>query len=94
MWPIVILSTVMNIYIANISFQVEQSTLKSAFEKFGEVTSVKIIKDHATERSKGFGFVEMSDDAQAQKAISTLNGSEPDWNKNRKLVVNEAKPRT
>jgi len=81
----------MNIYIGNLSYEVTEEDLKQAFEAFGEVESVKIIQDKYTNRSKGFGFVEMPDNANAQSAINDLNDTEL---KGRTLKVNEARPRT
>jgi len=81
----------MNIYIGNLSYEVTEEDLKEAFEVFGEVDTVKIIKDNYTGRSKGFGFVEMPDKAQAQSAIEGLNGKEL---KGRSLNVNEARSRS
>ena len=81
----------MNIYIGNLSYEVTEEDLKQAFEAFGEVESVKIIKDKYTNRSKGFGFVEMASKAEGQSAIDGLNGKEL---KGRALNVNEARPRT
>ena len=81
----------MNIYIGNLSNEVTEEDLKQAFETFGEVESVKIIKDKYTNRSKGFGFVEMPSKAEGQSAIDGLNGKEL---KGKALNVNEARPRT
>ena len=81
----------MNIYVGNLSNEVTEEDLKQAFETFGEVESVKIIKDKYTNRSKGFGFVEMASKAEGQSAIDGLNGTEL---KGRTLKVNEARPRT
>lgn len=81
----------MNIYVGNLSYRVEENELKAAFEEFGEVTSVRIITDKYTGRSKGFGFVEMSDDDAARTAIDALNGRAID---NREVKVNEARPRS
>ena len=81
----------MNIYVANIPFKATEAELKGLFEEYGEVSSAKIILDKFTQRSRGFGFVEMSDDTAAQQAISSLNGADF-MGKN--LVVNEARPRT
>jgi cold-inducible RNA-binding protein len=81
----------MNIYVGNLSNEVTEEDLKQAFETFGEVESVKIIKDKYTNRSKGFGFVEMTDKAEGQSAIDDLNGKEL---KGKALNVNEARPRT
>ena len=81
----------MNIYVGNLSYEVTEEDLKQAFEVFGEVETVKVIKDNYTGRSKGFGFVEMPDNADAQSAINDLNGTEL---KGRTLKVNKARPRT
>jgi cold-inducible RNA-binding protein len=81
----------MNIYVGSLSYDVTEEDLKQAFEAFGEVESVKIIKDMRSGRSKGFGFVEMPGKAQAQSAIDGLNGKEL---KGRNLNVNEARPRS
>jgi RNA recognition motif-containing protein len=81
----------MNIYIGNMSYEVTEEDLQQAFEAFGQVESVNIIKDKFSGRSKGFGFVEMPDKANAQSAINELNGKEL---KGRTLNVNEARPRT
>jgi RNA recognition motif-containing protein len=81
----------MNIYIGNLSYEVTEEDLKQAFEAFGQVESVNIIKDKFSGRSKGFGFVEMPDKANAQSAINELNGKEL---KGRTLNVNEARPRS
>ncbi len=81
----------MNIYVGNLSNEVTEEDLKQAFETFGEVESVKIIKDKYTDRSKGFGFVEMPSKAEGQSAIDGLNGKEL---KGKALNVNEARPRT
>ena len=80
----------MNIYAGNLSFEVTQEDLKNAFSDFGEVTSVKVITDQYSGRSKGFGFVEMSNKEEAEAAIKGLDGSEL---KGRKMKVNEANPR-
>ena len=81
----------MNIYAGNLSYEVTEEDLKKAFEVFGEVETVKVIKDNYTGRSKGFGFVEMPDTAEAQSAINELNDTEL---KGRTLKVNKARPRT
>ena len=81
----------MNIYIGNLSYEVTEEDLRQAFEAFGEVESVKIIKDKYTNRSKGFGFVEMPDNTGAQSAINDLNDTEL---KGRALKVNKARPRS
>ena len=80
----------MNIYVSNLSFAVTDEDLKSYFAEYGEVTSAKVIMDKYTNRSKGFGFVEMSDDAAAQKAIAELDGATVDG---RSIKVNVAKPK-
>jgi len=80
----------MNIYVGNLSYEVTEEDLKEAFSVFGEVDTVKIIKDNYTGRSKGFGFVEMPAKSEAQSAIEGLNGKDL---KGRNLNVNEARPR-
>ena len=80
----------MNIYVSNLSFAVQDEDLQSYFADYGEVTSAKVIMDKFTNRSKGFGFVEMSDDAAAQKAIAELDGAMVDG---RAIRVNIAKPK-
>ena len=81
----------MNIYVGSLSYEVTEDDLKEAFEAFGQVESVSIIKDKYSGQSKGFGFVEMPAKAEAQSAINDLNGKEL---KGRTLNVNEARPRT
>jgi cold-inducible RNA-binding protein len=81
----------MNIYVGNLSNEVTEEDLKQAFETFGKIESVKIIKDKFTNRSKGFGFVEMASKAEGQSAIDGLNGKELGG---KSLTVNEARPRT
>jgi RNA recognition motif-containing protein len=81
----------MNIYVGNLSYDLGEEDLKKAFEEFGQVESAKIITDTYSGRSKGFGFVEMSDEAQAQSAIDGLNGKDL---KGRALNVNQARPRS
>ena len=81
----------MNIYVGNLSYEVTEQELQRAFEAFGQVESVNVIKDKFSGRSKGFGFVEMPDKANAQSAINELNGKELNG---RTLNVNEARPRT
>ena len=81
----------MNIYISNLSYEASDSDLKELFEEYGEVSSAKVIMDRETGRSRGFGFVEMSDDVQGQKAIDELNQAEYDG---KVISVNVAKPRT
>jgi RNA recognition motif-containing protein len=81
----------MNIYVGNLAYSLTEDELANEFAKFGEVTSAKIIVDRENNnRSKGFGFIEMSDDSAAQKAIEELNGKVV---AGRNLRVNEAKPR-
>ena len=80
----------MKIYAGNLSFQLSEDDLRAAFEAHGAVESATIIMDRATGRSKGFGFVEMSDDDQAKAAMEALNGSDLDG---RAMNVNEARPR-
>ena len=81
----------MNIYCGNLSYQSADEDLNTLFQEYGDVTSVKVIRDSATERSRWFGFVEMDSDDEAQNAIAALNGQEF---MGRKLVVNESRPRT
>ena len=81
----------MNIYVGNLSYEVTEEDLKGAFEVFGEVETVKVIKDNYSGRSKGFGFVEMPAKDEAQSAINELNDTEL---KGRTLKVNEARPRS
>jgi len=81
----------MNIYVGNLSYEVTEEDLKEAFGAFGQVESVKIIKDNYSDRSKGFGFVEMPARGEAQSAIDGMKGKEL---KGRTLNVNEARPRT
>ena len=81
----------MNIYVGNLSHEATEENLKEAFEVFGEVNSVKVIKNNNTGRSKGFGFVEMPAKAEAQSAIEGLNGKDL---KGRSLNVSEARPRS
>ena len=80
----------MNIFVGNLSFKTTEEELQREFEAFGEVESVKVIKDQYTGRSRGFAFVEMQDRDQAQSAIAGLNGKEL---ATKTLTVNEAKPR-
>lgn len=77
----------MNIFVGSLPFSLGEADLKELFEAYGEVTTVKIINDRETGRSKGFGFVEMSDDEAAQKAISGLNGADV---KGRSIAVSQA----
>jgi RNA recognition motif-containing protein len=80
----------MNIYVGNLAYNATDEELRSAFEAFGQVTSVKIVRDRETGRSRGFAFVEMEDGEGAQNAVAELNGKDV---KGRNLVVNEARPR-
>ena len=80
----------MNIFVGSLAYSVTESELKELFESCGEVTTVKIIMDRDTGRSKGFGFVEMSDKTEGQNAVETLNGKELN---DRAIAVNEARPR-
>ena len=80
----------MNIYVGNLSWGLKDQDLANLFSPFGEVASAKIVMDKFTQRSKGFGFVEMPNDEQAQAAIAQLNGSEIEG---RNLVVNESRPK-
>ncbi len=81
----------MKIYVGNLPYEVTEDELQESFKRFGEVTSVSVIKDKYSGQSKGFGFVEMSSNTEAQAAIEDLNGKEL---KGRPLNVNEARPRT
>ena len=81
----------MNIYVGNLSYEITEEDLKMAFEPFGKVESVSIIKDKYSGQSKGFGFVDIPSKAEAQAAIDGLNGKEL---KGRTLNVNEARPRS
>ena len=80
----------MNIYVGNLSWGLKDQDLANLFAPYGEVSSAKIVMDKFTQRSKGFGFVEMPNDEQAQAAIAQLNGSEVEG---RNLVVNESRPK-
>ena len=80
----------MNIYVGNLSYEVTEDDLSKAFADFGEVVSAKVIKDGYSGKSKGFGFVEMSNNTEAEAAINGLNGSEI---KGRAVKVNQANPR-
>jgi len=81
----------MNIYVGNLAWGMTEEKLKEMFEGYGDVESARIITDRDSGRSKGFGFVEMNNDTEGQKAIDALNGKEVDG---RGLRVNEARPRT
>lgn len=78
----------MNIYVGNLHYGIHEDELKEIFEEYGEVTSVKIISDKFSGRSKGFGFVEMSNDTEANAAISELDGAEVNG---RNIKVNQAR---
>src|SRR6185503_2440339 len=80
----------MNIYVGNLSWNLKDQDLSNLFATHGEVSSAKIVTDKFTNRSKGFGFVEMPNDEQANAAITALNGSEVDG---RNIVVNESRPK-
>ena len=80
----------MNIYVANLSFDLQDEDLKNLFTSYGEVSSAKVIVDKVTGRSRGFGFVEMDNDAAGRKAIAELNGT---MVQERALKVNETKPK-
>jgi RNA recognition motif-containing protein len=81
----------MNIYVGNLAWGMTEEKLKELFEGYGDVESARIITDRDSGRSKGFGFVEMNNDAEGQAAIEALNGKEVDG---RGLRVNEARPRS
>jgi RNA recognition motif-containing protein len=80
----------MNIFVAKLSYNTNEDTLRNTFEAFGEVSSAKIIYDKIENRSKGYGFVEMPNDGEAQNAIDSLNETELDG---RTIVVKESSPR-
>ena len=81
----------MNIYVGNLSYEATDGTIREAFESFGQVTSARVIKDKYNGQSRGFGFVEMPVQSQAQTAIKSLNGKEL---QGKQMSVNEARPRT
>jgi len=81
----------MNIYVGNMAYNLTENELKEAFAEFGEVASTNIIMDRFSGQSKGFGFVEMPNDSEANEAIKALDGSSLSG---RNLKVNQAKPRT
>ena len=81
----------MNIYVGNLSYETTDEAIREAFESFGQVTSAKVIKDKYNGQSRGFGFVEMPGQSQAQTAIKSLNGKEL---LGKQMSVNEARPRT
>ena len=80
----------MRLYVGNLSYNVTNSSLEELFAQYGSVKSAQVIQDRDTQRSKGFGFVEMSDDNAAREAIKALHDKEHDG---RNLTVNEARPR-
>ncbi len=80
----------MNIYVGNLSYTLSESELRDAFADFGEVSSVKVLMDRETGRSRGFGFVEMPNQSEGEAAVAQLNGKELDG---RALRVNEARPK-
>ena len=80
----------MNIYVGNLPFEIDDEQLETTFTPYGEVSSARVILDRFSGRSRGFGFVEMPDNAQAETAIQTLNGQDF---QGRPLTVNEARPR-
>lgn len=80
----------MNIFVGSLPFSIDEADLRESFEAYGTVDSVKIITDKFTGRSKGFGFVEMSNDEEAQKAIDELNGATVEG---RTIVVNKSEPK-
>lgn len=80
----------MNIYVGNLSFDATEDEVRQLFAEYGKVTSVALIKDKFTGQPRGFGFVEMADDSEANKAIQALNGQEF---RRRALTVNQARPR-
>lgn len=79
-----------NIYVGNLPYNVDDAELQGLFEPFGQIRSAKVIMDRDTGRSRGFGFVEMEDDGEAEQAIEALNGNESGG---RRLTVNVARPR-
>ncbi len=81
----------MNIYVGNLSTEVTEEDLNNLFSEYGNITSVKIIKDMYSGTSKGFGFIELSGQAEAQAAINKLNSKEL---KGKSIVVNEARPKS
>jgi RNA recognition motif-containing protein len=80
----------MNIYVGNLPYSATENSLRSLFEGYGAVTTAKIVSDKFTGSSRGFGFVEMPNDDEAQRAIVELNGKDFEG---RKIVVNESRPR-
>jgi len=80
----------MNIYVGNLNYGITEDELREVFEKYGEVTSAKIISDKYSGRSKGFGFIEMSNDEEAKEAIENIDGTDV---KGRNIKVNQARER-
>lgn len=80
----------MNIYVGNLSYSATENSMRDLFEGFGQVTTAKIVTDKFTGSSRGFGFIEMPNNDEAQRAIAELNGKEFEG---RKIVVNESRPR-
>lgn len=81
----------MNLYVGNLSFSTGNDDLRTAFERFGNVSDARVVMDRETGRSRGFGFVEMADDNEARNAIAKLNGTAL---QDRTISVNEARPKT
>jgi cold-inducible RNA-binding protein len=81
---------VKNIFVGNLSFGATEDAVRSLFEQYGAVERVSIVTDRDTGRAKGFGFVEMSSDSDAERAITSLNGTELDG---RNMTINEARPK-
>lgn len=79
-----------NIFVGNLSFGVTEEAIRSAFEEYGTVDRVSVVKDRDTGQARGFGFVEMNNDSEAERAINGLNGKQLDG---RALNVNEARPK-
>ena len=80
----------MRIFVGNLNYRTDNNGLRAAFESFGEVTEANVVFDRYTDRSRGFGFVDMPDNGQAEAAINALNGQELE---ERKLTVNESQPK-
>lgn len=78
------------LFVGSLPWSINDDALKAAFEPFGEVVSAKVVKDRQTKKSRGFAFVEMQEEADAKKAIESLNGSKLEG---RNIVVSEAKPK-
>jgi len=81
----------MDIYVGNLHYKIEEDVIKEIFEEYGEVSSVKIVTDSVTRRSKGFAFVSMNNETEASQAIEELNEGEL---MGRKIVVNQARPKS